>query len=255
MIQIMIIPPLIKLKNSGLVNMDFLMFILTNGRKQWIKHTVASWTLNLKTQPSKKIIFDDSNSAAYFAFLKNEFGDSFQIIKIRNNKHGHGGAVNFIFEYLKRTDYEYFLELEEDWVLNRELDPEPLIKELSSDQNMIQMRIPRSPWYYHKLSYQDFILGSHINVLASKTDASFIKKNNFYLWRSNHYFWTHNPNFFKRELLYNKYPLEPVGDKNEELLFGNALFKKYPHSYAGIWAKNEYDNYVSHIGLKNIKLS
>jgi hypothetical protein len=182
--------------------------------------------------------------------LHKAYGDSFKIVEIPTAISGFGPSNKFIFEYLKQVDSEYFLQLEEDWVLNRPLDVSEIIKTLRNNSNLIQMRIPRSPWYEQK-SFKDIVYGSNINASANKDGVVFKKFENHYEFRHKDYFWSTNPNIFSRKFLDFKWSDPSPHYIDYEYEFGQNLFKSNSNYFCGFWATNVYENYVSHIGVKD----
>lgn len=234
--------------------MKVCLFILGNGRDGYLERTVDSWEQNLVGNVTNKIIFDDSGSADYRDWLNEKFGDRFTIVPVAEESVGQVRAVSFAFEYIKGLDVDYILEIEEDWMLFRELNLNNIIKVMENNNNIIQMRIPRTVWYaeYH---YLDIVAGSllrhHKNI--PETKSRYIGKNNkrWFSWRGQFYFWSHNPSLFKKSIVYENYLDHDV---DHEYHFGLNLFKKYPRAVVGFWAKNDYDAYISHIGIRNEEL-
>jgi hypothetical protein len=230
----------------------FCWFILGNGRKGYLERTIASWESNLIGDVEHKIIFDDSGDAKYVKWLNKTFGDRFTIVPVAAKSVGQVAALGFIFQYIKQLDVDYVLQLEEDWMLNRPLDISRIATVLQENPNILQMRIPRVVWYapYHvaDLHYGSSLL-QYFNHPRTKT---FIRKNDkdsWYEWRGDFYFWSHNPSIFGKKILDETY--ESITEPNHEQSFGMFLLKKYPEGASGFWAKNPYDAYINHIGIKD----
>jgi hypothetical protein len=231
-------------------NEDFTMFILTSKRQLFLKHTIDSWNSNLIFKPKYKIIFDDSNSDEYFNMLVKEYSNSFKIVKIPKNFSGESNANSFIFKYLKNFNSEYFLQVEEDWVLNRPLDIYKITKVFKKNINLVQMRIPRSPWFDENWHF-DIMYGSNINYHLNKENSKIKKHENWYECKNLDFFWSNNPNLFYKNMLIYEYPKISNNFINSEYEFGQILLSKNNNYFFGFWAENVYDNYVSHIGVKD----
>lgn len=231
---------------------NFVVFFLGNGRKGYLERTIASWQANLKDRPQNQIIFDDSGNSQYFNSLKKKYGDDFDVIEITNNEMGHAGAMSFIFDYLKQTEADYFVQVEEDWMLFRELSVIEIIKVLDQNKHIAQMRLPRAVWYNPEY-YKDIESGSLLKNHLDLPEAEWLQKDKWFEWRGPRYFWTHNPSVFHKSILYNKYPQIKVHGQHENE-FGKILLEQSPKLYSGFWARNIYDAYVLHIGFYDEKL-
>jgi len=232
--------------------MDYGLFILGNGRRGYLERTIASWTHNLIDMPKHAIIFDDSGDQGYVRYLEKRYGRDFEIVPIPDNHIGHAGAIYYIFKYLKTKDVDYFLQIEEDWMLFRSLSIKEIISVLKNNPDVIQMRIPRSIWYNPEY-YADLRDGSLLRNHLMREGVSWSQQERWYKWRGPRYYWTHNPSVFHRDILDESYPQIP-GHGKHELQFGNLLYKKYTNSSVGWWATNLYDAYITHIGFYDNKL-
>lgn len=221
----------------------FSIFFLTNGRYGYLQRTVASWQTNLESEPQHRIIFDDSGDEEYFKKLKLEYAKDFEVVQIRNNTNGQPGALKFIFRYLKSKRSDYFLMVEEDWILFRQTKVEEMIDVLEKNKHIVQMRLPRAGVE---------TAGSTLKRLLDAEKALWSKHKNWFEWQGPRYFWTHNPNIFPRHILAEEYPQAP--GIPHELEFGLNLLKKYPNARSAFWANNIYDAYVLHIGFRNDEL-
>jgi hypothetical protein len=231
---------------------DYGLFILGNGRKGYLDRTIASWEANLKVKPKVSYIFDDSGDQKYVNSLIKEYGDRFKVVPIAEESVGHVKAIQFIAETLKDSEVNYFLELEEDWMLFRSIDILEIIEVMQQNPNILQMRIPRTVWYsdYHILDINaGSLLNHHINIPGTRTEKKSNEDSSWYEWRGDFYFWSHNPNVFHKSILSKQY--NSFTSNDHELEFGRKLLEKYPNGVCGWWAKNPYDGYITHIGIRD----
>jgi hypothetical protein len=250
MLELVAIPDI---KDFGQGDLTFAMFILGNGRKPYLERTVASWEANLQSKPKHRIIFDDSGDKAYHEYLKFKYSDNFEIVPISDKAVGHAKAMKFIFDYINKLDVDYVLQLEEDWMLFRPLDLTDVMQTMQDNERILQMRIPRTVWYsdYHDIDLAaGSILRYHLGLPRTANSKKINSENSWYEWRGDFYYWSHNPNVFKKSLCNYQYPESP----DHELDFGRALLKATPNSVIGFWATNEYDAYITHIGIRNDEL-
>jgi hypothetical protein len=230
--------------------MSYCLFILGNGRKGYLERTIASWEANLVENPEHRIIFDDSGDAEYVEWLNETYGDRYQIIAIGEESMGQKYAIQFIFDTLKELDIDYFVQLEEDWMLFRPINISEIIEVMEQNKNVVQMRIPRTIWYadYHVL---DINAGSLLNYHLNLAGTNNRKHSKWYSWRGDFYFWSHNPNVFSKSVLENSYDIKTVSDHEKD--FGRSLMEN-KNAVVGFWAENPYDAYITHIGIRNDKL-
>jgi hypothetical protein len=230
---------------------DYTLFILGNGRKGCLERTVASWETNLIDKPKHKIIFDDSGNQLYREYLNKRFGDRFTIVPIGDIPMGQIYGINFIYNYLREIDTDYIFELEEDWLLFRPLKMQDLIEILDSNQNIVQVRVPRTPW-----TELDLYNGSTISHFLSMKDskASLIKHNklSWYEWRGPYWFWSHNPSLYRKSITNLPYPGE--GDQHHEMQFGCNILEQNKDAVISFYAENTYDAYIYHLGTRDKRL-
>lgn len=234
------------------MNFNFVVFFLGNGRRGYLERTIASWQANLKEKPYKQIIFDDSGKHEYFNSLSQKYSKDFEVVEITNNAMGHAGAMKFIFSYLKQIDVDYFVQVEEDWMLFRELPVSEIMDTLENNKHLSQMRLPRAVWYNPQY-YKDIESGSLLKNHLDLPGVSWLKKDKWFEWRGPRYFWTHNPSVFHRSILDNDYP-QILTHGQHEGEFGKMLLDKNPEYMSGFWATNIYDAYILHIGFYDSKL-
>jgi hypothetical protein len=231
--------------------MDYTWFILGNGRRGYLERTIASWEANLVSKPKNQYIFDDSGNEQHRDWLVRNYSDRFKIVFIDQAPAGHVTAMRKIFDTMRDLDTEYFLGIEEDWMLFRPLELEEIFDCLETNKNILQMRIPRTIWHssYHKLDIDaGSILLHHLN--DPKNQISRQVNNKWFEVRSNFYFWSHNPSVFNKKIFMEDYPKS----NSHEYDFGISLLKKYSDGVIGFWATNPYDAYITHIGFREEKL-
>jgi hypothetical protein len=168
---------------------------------------------------------------------------------------GQKSSLDFIFNYLRGSQADYMLQVEEDWILHRPLSLKRIAKVLEENPNILQMRIPRVIWNA-KGQTVDLEEGSQL-LLHLKMPESFSQRNtngldSWYEWRGDYYFWTHNPSFFHRRILAEEFSSMPR--RTHEMSFGLHLLEKFPEGTSAFWASNPYEAYTTHIGFRDKKL-
>lgn len=213
------------------------LLITTNGRKQYIVPTIASWQNFINENVNKKIIIDDSGNAEYRQWLATTFPD-FEIVALGENNMG--------FSYLLKTwstllnfESEYILLLEDDFLLLEEIDLQNILKVLDTNKNLLEMTLKRQSW-----SEEEIRAGGMIERIYQK--EKFIQYDGWFTQRE---FFTTNPSFININRLrdYAKQIYQP-----EELIsegeFGSRIFKNNPNLFCAFWG-NIFDSpKVEHIG-------
>jgi hypothetical protein len=212
------------------------LLITTNGRKEYIVPTIDSWKNFIDTNINNKIIIDDSGNQEYRDWLASTFPD-FQILEL--------GEKNMGFSFLMKTwlvdldiKSEYFLLLEDDFLLLEELDTENILNILNNE-HLIELSLKRQAW-----SAEEINAGGMIERIFNGTN--FVQRDG---WFEHREFFTTNPSFINVERL-RKYS-KPIY-KNSELIsegeFGSRLFAANPELYASFLG-NIFDKpKVEHIG-------
>lgn len=228
---------------------DYTLFVLGNGRKGYLERTIHSWELNLTEKPKHKIIFDDSGNNEYLNYLKQKFGNEYEIVQVGSKPMGQVYAINFIYNYLSKLDTDYFLELEEDWILLRPVTISKLISILKNNKNILQVRLSRTIVNIEDLKYGS-TTGRLINSVKP-SESKFInnEEGSWYEWRGDLWFWSHNPSVYNRNMLSKIYP--ESGAYDHERTFGINLLNENKDYKIAIYSSNLYDAYVHHIGVHN----
>jgi hypothetical protein len=239
---------------DNLPETEYALFILGNGRKGYLERTIASWEANLKTQPKYWFIFDDSGDPEHVAWLNKKYGKKYKVVPVAETSVGQVKALQFIMNFLKDVSVDYFVQLEEDWMLFRQLDVTKIIDVMHDNPNILQMRIPRTIWYadYHNLDINaGSLLKHHLEIKNTQSSKKTRDDSSWYEWRGQFYFWSHNPNVFNKKMLYEDYNnfSSPTADHERE--FGIRLMQKYSKGVCGWWAENPYDAYITHIGIRD----
>lgn len=213
------------------------LLITTNGRKQYIAPTIASWKKFIDENVNKKIIIDDSGSLEYRQWLFENFPE-FEIVPLGENNMG--------FSYLLKTwttslnfESEHILLLEDDFLLMENIDLQEIINVLENNKNMLELTLKRQAW-----SKEEIDAGGMVERIFSK--EKFIQHDG---WFSQKEFFTTNPSFINIERLrkYAKKIYQP-----DELIsegeFGFRIFKNNPEVFCAFWG-NIFDAHkVEHIG-------
>lgn len=208
------------------------LFILTCGRKQYIQDTILSWETNLQNFDGRKIIFDDSGDIEYRQWLRETYGDRYDIIVFSDDNLGLEPMMRNILHFFSTSSYEDIFMLEEDWVLNESLDFKELQNILNTEKS-IQVRVTVEPWYPKQIKFGG-VIGAY------KEDGTYVEKETYVVFRNNtkDFFWSNNPSIFKADVFRQ----------------GVDYTQEY---YFGAYQKPNYDNFayypkypiVRHIGL------
>ena len=74
-----------------------------------------------------------------------------------------------VIETWKRVESEFFFNLEDDWILNKKIDIEKMIKIMQSNPIMASLRLPKGPWKKHAFSQNpSLIRTSWMKIIIDK---------------------------------------------------------------------------------------
>lgn len=107
---------------------------LDSPRHTYAKRTMNSLLKNLKYSGNLSFhIADDGSSQEHIDAIK-PFGGTMT----NSERHGYGASYNLATQFLHYA-YEYFLMVEDDWELTKELNLDPLVAALDEGLNCIRM--------------------------------------------------------------------------------------------------------------------
>lgn len=199
-------------------------------RSAYLRATMESFTANVHGPIVQRVIYDC-------------WGDEIIRREIKQLAAAHGfyvvgptdrpdftGSMVAMWRYLhKRAQGDYIFQIEDDFVFEREVDLEPMMKTLRENQHLVQVALLRDACYADERETGG-ILGWPLPAFTFRDG-----------WFEHRQFWTNNPSLFRRSLTALPWP---VGH-HSETLFGKMVLKE-PEARAAFWGDGT--NWIRHIG-------
>ncbi|WP_373067550.1 glycosyltransferase [Gemmatimonas sp.] len=219
--------------------MSIALLVITDGREEYLRRTVASAEANLL--PSEEIaerwMFDDTGDDDYRADLANEF-PRFRVFGC-GGRRGFGGAIRAAWASLRlHSKAEYVFHLECDFTFNRAVNLDDMQDLLGIRPNLAQVALRRQPW-----NDEEHRAGG----IVEQHPESYEETRFFNLaWLEHSRFFTTNPCMYRRELMSLRWP---EGAQSEGM-FGLAL-KASGMNFAYLGARDS-SPWVHHIGDERV---
>lgn len=227
----MYVPPFPEAPPARIVGAKTDLVVLTSGRAEYLRETLASADKHLRGTFAQRWMFDDSGDPAYGEFLDVTYGNHFTIIHNASNT-GYASAMASARQHVRDAGgAPYVFWLEDDFVFLRDIDVDELATCLERP-GLAQIVLLREPYYGPELEK-----GS----IPNEHPASYTRE----VFRGIHLlshkrFYSSNPNLAKRELYDVRWP---VGRGTEQRMGKLLVRQGFDFAYLG-WG----DPQVRHIG-------
>lgn len=210
------------------------LLVMTDGRRQYIHKTLASAAKQLRGPIEAKFIYDDSGDEANHGWLRTEFPD-FHVI-YQPTRQGFGGAIYSAWNRIKQYDFDYIFHLEDDFLFNREIPLESMIKVLEYNPHLYQVALKRQPW-----NSEEIRAGGFMEMWPSE----FQQRDG---WISHKLFFTSNPNIYRKSLIESRsYPNNIEGAERQ---FSIEILESDPLAEFGFFGQKSDKPWVHHIGVQ-----
>lgn len=206
------------------------LFVLTDGRKEYIEQTIPSALSMLKGEISKYYMFDDSGDPEYRKWLRSNF-PQFQIL-YDSKRLGHAGAMITAWTYMKRVETDYIFHLEDDFLFNEPVPLDEMIDVLEDHPYLYEISLMRQPWWPFEVE-----AGGVIQVLPE----AFTQKER---WIEHRRYFSTNPCLYRKSLM----NIGWTNCENSERIFCNKIIDNDPNAQFGIWGQKDDKPKVFHIG-------
>lgn len=209
------------------------LVVITDGRRQYVTQCIESAQSNLKGDFSHLFIINDADDDAYAAFLEVQF-PAFTIIH-HDERRGLGGAVRSAWETALVTGADYIFHLEDDFIFNRKINVDKMIRLLHCEPHLAQVLLKRQPW-----NDEEIAAGNIIQAYPDEhTDHSCPSGN----WVEHRRLFSFNPFIAPRHVL--ELALEKSADTLERGVTDALLAEGYSFGYFG---KRDDEPRCHHIG-------
>lgn len=120
--------------------------VMTDGRAKCLARTLASAEENLNLDTMVRVIHDDSDDAAYHAWLFANYGDRWTIV-VTPARSGFGGAIRSAWKALRAMHgITHVFHLEDDFVFPLKVPLHQMLDLLDDRPEVVQVALVRQPW-------------------------------------------------------------------------------------------------------------
>lgn len=219
-----------------MINNKVLWITPTNGRKELFLASRQSWYNNIVGHIEKEIIVDDSGSTEYNIWLKQKY-PSATVVKYSDDNLGYTLTMQNCFNEAILSGCQYVLHTEDDFILNKKVNIDSIIKILKDNEDLSQIVLKRQPiydWEFNGIDLIDSIKKNGHNI-EYREGIEAISVNSFY--------WSANPNIYPIKIAYLGWPKEA----GSEVAFSKKIFSLgYKSAFLGI--ENDSPT-ITHIGF------
>lgn len=124
--------------------MTITLLVMTDGRKEYIRHTIPSFEENVQGTITHRVIHDDSGDADYACWLGKTFPE-YDVV-YGGDRLGYSGAVQRAWFELNHDPNRFTFHLEDDFVFNRPVDLDEIAEFLDDHWWLAQMGLRRGRW-------------------------------------------------------------------------------------------------------------
>jgi hypothetical protein len=113
--------------------------VFTNGRFECLNKTIKSLEMNLDAQVAESVLVDDSGDPAYGAILAKHFDGKFDKVVRHEKPLGYFNSIEETWLHNLSPGLDYVLHWEDDFVLQMNLDLNPLMEFLCAYPRYVQI--------------------------------------------------------------------------------------------------------------------
>lgn len=212
------------------------LMMITDGRREYFEKTLASFDAYVEPSPDYRLLVNDSMDAAYTAWLRS-FPFDRQVDKV-GRKAGFHGAIQLGWHNLPE-DTEFVFHLEDDFVLQRPVDLNPILRLLRRRRYLKQVALRRQPWNLLERDAGGVVeCHPHKYLDMHEGDAD---------WLEHQLFFTTNPSVYHVSLTRLGWPQ----CSGSEAAFTKEVLRD-PDARFAFWGRRHDDPWVRHIGHEQL---
>lgn len=209
------------------------LLVITDGRREYLEHTVVSAAQNLQGL-TEWWMFDDTGDEQHRDWLRAHFPS---FIHINGGpRQGFGGAIACAWHHLQMQSVaEHVFHLEQDFTFNRRVPLHLIEAALNECPHVVQFALRRQAWNPIELAAG--------GVVEANPEA-FVEVDSAHgRWLEHRMFWTTNPCVYRRTLIADGWP---TGEHSEGQFTHRLLAD--PDLRFAYWGDRASGEAVSHIG-------
>lgn len=214
------------------------LLVMTDGRADCLRRTMAAARDALTGPVTHLVIHDDSGDPEYGTWLA-DWQPSATILS-GESRRGFGGAIAAAWAYLERTDVAFVFHLEDDFVINRPVRLEDMAAVLSAERHLVQLALRRQPW-----NDAERAAGG---IVEQRPEAYVERTRDGHAWLEHELFFTTNPSLYRRSLTTRGWP----DGEHSEGRFGIELRDRHPDARFAFWGSRDSGEWCQHIGHERV---
>lgn len=218
--------------------MNIQMLVFTDGRRECIERTMASFREHLIGEHGVTII-NDCPDLGYATFLRQKFADGTTSIIHHHIRQGFGGAIRSGWASLPpKTDYVFHLE--DDFELVEDIELSTLVDILVERPDVVQVALKRQPWNHEEREAGGIVELHSSDFLEEQTSMGPIT--------THRRFFTTNPSLYRASLTQASWPQV---DHSEGIFTHQLLYRDMNTRFAFLGGKFDPPK-VIHIGHERV---
>lgn len=221
------------------------LVVMTDGRRDCVVRTVASFNEQVTGPVTRRIIHDDSGDGDYRHWLKTTF-PGFELAA-SGRRQGYARAYAHAWEYVARGRERFVFGLEDDFLFQRPVDLAEMATVLDNNPHVAQLALRRQPW-----NEAEHAAGG---VVELNPDAyTEVADDAGRRWLEHRLFWTSNPALYRRGVCEMGWPTVPQseGQWTHFLLKHGMGGTVGADVRFGYWGGRDSGVWVHHIGDKRV---
>lgn len=168
------------------------LLVMTNGRMTYLHHTLESFDEMVSGTITRRVIHDDSGDPGYVAWLKERYGDEYEIIH-GGDVLGFAGAVQRAWSELAHDENRFTFHLEDDFLFNRSVDLDELADFLEDRWWLAQLALRRSPWGREREGFVE-------DMRSAYSEREAVWKHQGTKWIEHKLYYTMTPHIYRSRL-------------------------------------------------------
>lgn len=204
-------------------------------RRGYLEQALASLVEHVRYEPTvARIVYNDWPDAVRSELELIATAHGFYVVGAGNR--GFTSAMRGLWRYLgsRSWGYDYAFVTEDDFVLERAVDVDAMIRVLAGQPHLLQMALLRDAFYQAERDAGG-ILGHPADEFEQRSDGAAA-------WLEHRRFFTLNPTLIRRSLVSAEWPTT----RHSEAEFGRARFRASPAARSALWGRGE--TWVRHLG-------
>jgi hypothetical protein len=221
------------------------LLVMTDGRREYLAQTLASFDHFVTGKITRRVIHDDSGDPEYKDWLRYEYGAWDSDIIDSDERLGYSRAVQRAWQYLEGDTNRFTFHLEDDFMFNRPVDLDELVEFLDQKWWLAQIALRRGAWGREQRGFVEDSPSAYKQCLDGE-----------HAWLEHRLYYTMTPHLYRSRLRKVGWP-DGIGS---EIHFKDKLLQEgLPWNVSGtnvrfgFWGGIEDGaNAVTHIGYERL---